>query len=79
LPPIDHHHTPWELAAGRSLSELLDIADHRTNGGCRWRRGTCPLSDGERLDAAAWLVAKEIMGCAAAEPGRSSMRGSPQP
>jgi hypothetical protein len=62
LPPFDHHHAPWELAAGRSLSELLDIADHRTNGGCRWRRGTCPLSEGERLDAAAWLVAKEIMG-----------------
>jgi hypothetical protein len=57
-----HHTAPWELVAGRSLSELLEVTNHATSGGCRWRRGTCPSSDHDRIDAAAWLVAKEIMG-----------------
>jgi hypothetical protein len=42
--------------------QLLEVTEHQTNGGCRWRRGQCELSDRERLDAAAWLVAEEIMG-----------------
>jgi hypothetical protein len=57
-----HHAAPWDLVAGRSLTQLLAVTDHQTRGGCRWRRGHCALSDGDRLDAAAWLVAKEIMG-----------------
>ena len=44
-----------------NLSDLLQLTAHATNGGCRWRRGRCPLSDHDRLDAAAWLVADEIM------------------
>jgi hypothetical protein len=56
-----HHAAPWSLVAGRTLTELLDVTLHKTNGGCRWRRGLCALSDGDRLDAAAWLVAEEIM------------------
>jgi hypothetical protein len=59
---IAHHDAPWDLVAGQSLTDLLQVTDHATNGGCRWRRGACPLSENERLDAAAWLVAKEIMG-----------------
>lgn len=59
---VEHHPTPWNLAAGRSLDELLDVTPYQTNGGCRWRRGSCPPSEHERLDAAAWLVAEEIMG-----------------
>lgn len=58
---IAHHPAPWRLAVGRSLTELLEVSDHATNGGCRWRRGSCPLSARDRLDAATWLVAKEIM------------------
>lgn len=58
---IDHHPAPWRLAAGHSLTTLLEVSDHATNGGCRWRRGSCPRSERDRLDAAAWLVAKEIM------------------
>lgn len=56
-----HHPAPWRLAAGRSLSELLEVTDHMTVGGCQWRRGSCPLTEHERLQAAAWLVAMEIM------------------
>lgn len=62
MPPPPHHAAPWELIEGRSLTQLLAVTDHQTNGGCRWRRGHCAASDGDRLDAAAWLVAKEIMG-----------------
>jgi hypothetical protein len=50
------------LVANHSLTDLLDVSHHATNGGCRWRRGSCPLSESDRLDAAAWLVAKEILG-----------------
>lgn len=57
----NHHVAPWELATGHSLSDLLEVTDYHTNGGCRWRRGSCPLSENDRLDAAAWLVAEEIM------------------
>ncbi len=57
-----HHAAPWTLVAGRSLTDLLAITEHTTNGGCSWRRGLCALSDHDRLDAAAWLVAREIMG-----------------
>lgn len=57
-----HHAAPWDLVDGRSLTQLLAVTVHQTNGGCRWRRGHCAASDGNRLDAAAWLVAKEIMG-----------------
>lgn len=32
-----------------------------TRGGCRWRRGRCGAEDTDRLDAAAWLVADEII------------------
>lgn len=58
---IKHHDAPWSLVEGRSLGELLDVTDHKTSGGCRWRRGSCTHSEVERLDAAAWLVAAEIM------------------
>jgi len=56
-----HHASPWDLVAGRSLTQLLDVTNHMTKGGCRWRRGHCDLSENDRLDAAAWLVAQEIM------------------
>lgn len=52
---------PWELAAGNSLTELLEVSVHDTNGGCRWRRGLCNADDGGHTSAAAWLVAEEIM------------------
>jgi hypothetical protein len=52
---------PWNLASGRSLSELLEVKDLTTSGGCRWRRGACPASESDRIAAAAWLVAEEIM------------------
>ncbi|HTZ85646.1 MAG TPA: hypothetical protein VMB05_03170 [Solirubrobacteraceae bacterium] len=58
---IPNHPKPWELVNGRSLSDLLDISAHSTSGGCRWRRARCELSEAERLAAAAWLVAQEIM------------------
>lgn len=58
---VEHHPAPWELARPYSLTDLLGVTDHRTNGGCRWRRGSCPLDEQDRLDAAAWLVAEEIM------------------
>jgi hypothetical protein len=61
VPSPIHHNAPWHLIAGRSLTELLDVTVHRTNGGCRWRRANCDQLDGDRLDAAAWLVAEEIM------------------
>jgi hypothetical protein len=57
----DHHAAPWDLAAGRTLTELLEVSTHTTPGGCHWRRGQCAPTDAERLDAAAWLVAEEIM------------------
>lgn len=56
-----HHHAPWSLVAGRSLTELLEVTIQTTKGGCQWWRGHCPESDRDRLDAAAWLVAEEIM------------------
>ena len=52
---------PWELAEGRRLSELLEITASVTRGGCRWRRAHCGLDEEDRLIAAAWLVAEEIM------------------
>jgi hypothetical protein len=57
----DHHPAPWQLAAGRTLTELLEVSAHTTRGGCPWRRGHCSTDDAERLDAAAWLVAEEVM------------------
>lgn len=61
MPVPVHHAAPWNLVEGRSLTQLLDVTVHETKGGCRWRRGRCDRSDGDRLDAAAWLVAEEIM------------------
>jgi hypothetical protein len=58
---IAHHPSPWDLAAGHTLTELLEVSTHSTSGGCQWRRGQCAPTEGERLDAAAWLVAEEIM------------------
>lgn len=52
---------PWEFAAGHSLTELLEVSLHDTSGGCRWRRGLCEADDEDRVSAAAWLVAEEIM------------------
>jgi hypothetical protein len=61
VPAPVHYGAPWDLVDGRSLTQLLDVTVHKTRGGCRWRRGHCDRSDGDRLDAAAWLVAEEIM------------------
>lgn len=58
---IAHHPSPWDLAAGHTLTELLEVSTHSTSGGCQWRRGQCAPTERERLDAAAWLVAEEIV------------------
>lgn len=58
---VAHHPAPWSLVQGQSLADLLAVTEHITNGGCSWRRGHCALSDHDRLDAAAWLLAREIM------------------
>jgi hypothetical protein len=55
------HPAPWDLVDGRSLAALLTVTAHRTTGGCRWRRAACDLNDSDRLEAAAWLVAEEVM------------------
>lgn len=54
-----HHNAPWDLVSGRSLTEILDVTEHSTKGGCKWRRGHAVAAD--VLDAAAWVVAEEIM------------------
>jgi hypothetical protein len=59
---ITHNSEPWTLAEGKTLSDLLELKLNRTTGGCEWRRFHCDLTEQERLDAAAWLVASEIMG-----------------
>lgn len=59
MPP--EHPTPWTLVHDRSLTDLLNVEDRVTNGGCRWRRGQCPASATDDIEAAAWLVASEIM------------------
>lgn len=53
--------TAWELAAGKTLTDLFEVTDGRTGGGCRWRRLHCELNEKERLDAGSWLVAAETM------------------
>jgi hypothetical protein len=58
---VTHHAAPWTLAANRTLTDLLELKVNRTTGGCEWRRFHCELSEQERLDAAAWLVADEIV------------------
>lgn len=58
---VVHHAAPWTLAANRTLTDLLELQVNRTTGGCEWRRFHCELSEQERLDAAAWLVANEIV------------------
>jgi hypothetical protein len=52
---------PWELAAGRTFTDLFEMTDGRTAGGCQWRRFHCELNEKERLDAGSWLVAAETM------------------
>jgi hypothetical protein len=53
---------PWELASGKSLTELFEVVSRSTKGGCRWQRFRCELTEPDRLVAGAWLVAAEIMG-----------------
>jgi hypothetical protein len=57
---VVHSTSPWDLAAGKALSELFDLREQRTEK-CDWRRFHCDLPEQSPLDAAAWLVAAEIM------------------
>lgn len=53
---------PWELASGKTLTDLFEVTSSRTTGGCRWQRFHCELDERDRLAAGAWLVAAETMG-----------------
>jgi hypothetical protein len=53
---------PWERAAGRSLSDVLQVA--RGPGPqtpCRWLLGTLPDQPDQDVEAAGWLVAERVL------------------
>jgi len=52
---------PWELAQGKTLSELVIVTARVTTGGCSWRRASCGLAEADAITAAAWLVAERVM------------------
>jgi len=53
---------PWERAAGRSLIDLVPVVPGPGSGNpCHWQLGKLPAEAAEDVEAAAWLVAEEIM------------------